>query len=207
MRGRRLSLAFALLAPGCVIVAPQPQAPGPATQGPPAEPLLPPIHAGEVRFLLGAGQLDEDDWAPTDEPIVLGVEYMRQGPDAWVGFELGSRIAGDAATVNGVDLSLVTWELYGGLHRTFLPEGMVQPYIGAGASLVFVSAEASDGWLSSSDEDVTFGLYAHAGFVVRVDAVLLGLDARVLGATDVDMFGWSGDVDTTQFCLFVGFGV
>ncbi len=165
------------------------------------------IEQGELRLLLGAGQLDEDTWEPTDQPIVLGVEYARQAPESWLGYEFGFRLGVDTATVDDVDLSIVTGDLYGGYHHTFFPQSPLQPYFGLGVALVTASAEASQGFTSISDEDVSFGFYAHAGVAYDAESFILGLDGRYIGGTDVDMFGGSFDVDMSQVCLFVGFGV
>lgn len=162
---------------------------------------------GEVRFLLGAGTLDKETWEPTDKPVILGAEYVRQEADSWLGYELGTRLGMDTASESGVDLTLVTLELYGGYHHTFLAESSFRPYLGAGAALVSATADASDGFISVNDDDVTFGFYAHAGVAWDLDGWVLGLDGRYLGGTDVDLFGGSWDVDMTQVCLFGGFGI
>ena len=66
---------------------------------------------GEVRFLLGAGTLDKETWEPTDKPVILGAEYVRQEADSWLGYELGTRLGMDTASESGVDLTLLTLEL------------------------------------------------------------------------------------------------
>jgi len=164
-------------------------------------------HDGEVRFLLGGGALDKETWEPTDKPLVLGAEYVRQEPDSWLGYELGTRLGIDTANVSGTDLTLFTFELYGGYHHTFFADSAFQPYVGAGLGLVSATADATDGFVSVNDDDVSFGFYAHAGVAWDLDGWVLGLDGRYLGGTDVDLFGGSFDVDMTQVSLFLGFGI
>ncbi|NUP96253.1 MAG: hypothetical protein HUU28_08835 [Planctomycetaceae bacterium] len=208
MRSAIAASVVAFVGTACIVVTPPP-APSAATGEDAAAVAATPanVERGQVTFLLGAQQLDEDDWAPTDEPIVFGAELTQQKPGAWAGFEVGTRLAGDSATVNGVDVSLVSWELYGGARRTFFTESDLQPYIGAGITLLLVALEGDSGWNTTSDEDVSLGAYVHAGCSYRIDQLLLGLDVRLVGGTDVDLYGYSSDMDSTQVCLFVGFGL
>ncbi|MCY3002276.1 MAG: hypothetical protein NTV21_10780 [Planctomycetota bacterium] len=211
MRSAIASCVVAFVSTACIVVTPPPAQPAVAQEGAAAvvapQPSPASVERGHVTFLLGAQQLDEDDWAPTDEPIVFGVELTQQKADAWAGFEVGTRLAGDSATVNGVDISLVSWELYGGARRTFFTDSDLQPYIGAGITLLLVALEGDCGWNTTSDEDVSLGAYVHAGCSYRIDQALLGLDVRCVGGTDVDLYGYSSDMDSTQVCLFVGFGL
>ena len=138
---------------------------------------------------------------------MLGAEFVRQEPDSWLGYEFGTRLGIDTADVEGIDLTLVTFEIYGGYHHTFLTDSAFQPYVGAGAALVSATADATDGFVSVNDDDFTFGFYARAGVAWDLDGWVLGLDGRYLGGTDVDLFGGSFDVDMTQVSLFVGFGI
>ena len=211
MRSAIAASFVAFFGTACIVVTPPPAAPAVAQDGttPVSGAVASPanVERGQVTFLLGAQQLDEDDWAPTDEPIVFGVEFTQQKAGAWTGFEVGSRLAGDAATVSGVDISLVSWELYGGARRTFFTDRDLQPYIGAGITLLLVTLEGDSGWNTTSDEDVSLGAYVHAGCSYRIDQLLLGLDVRYVGGTDVELYGYSSDMDSTQVCLFVGFGL
>lgn len=197
MRAIMSLVALVSLASACASV--------PTSSGPPQAAGV--AHEGEVRFLLGGGALDKETWEPTDKPVILGAEYARQEADSWLGYELGTRLGIDTATAGGVDLTLVTFEFYGGYHHTFRADSDFRPYVGAGAAIVSATADASDGFVSVNDDDVTFGLYAHAGVAWDLGGWVLGLDGRYLGGTDVDLFGGSWDVDMTQVCLFGGFGI
>ena len=197
MRALMFLVASAALVPACASV---PTGPVPLQAARVAQ-------EGEIRFLLGGGTLDKETWEPTDKPVVLGAEFVRQEPDSWLGYEFGTRLGIDTADVEGIDLTLVTFEIYGGYHHTFLTDSAFQPYVGAGAALVSATADATDGFVSVNDDDFTFGFYARAGVAWDLDGWVLGLDGRYLGGTDVDLFGGSFDVDMMQVSLFVGFGI
>lgn len=208
----RLSLAsiglFVLLSACAAVPSAAPTAALQDPQQPTVVPGPPPAPEmnGQLRLLLGMGQLDEDEWAPTEEPILFGGEFVYQGRDSWLGFEFGTRLAGDYEEVNNVDLSLFVSELYAGPAMLFMRGSPVQPYIGAGVSLVLVYADAESGFVAVEDDDVSFGFYAHAGLAFKVGQFLMGVDARILTGTDLDMFGTSTDVDGEQYSLFFGFG-
>lgn len=197
MRALMFLVASAVLVPACASVP----------TGPLPLQAASVVQEGEIRFLLGGGTLDKETWEPTDKPVILGAEYVRQEADSWLGYELGTRLGIDTATEGSVDLTLVTFEFYGGYHHTFRADSDFRPYVGAGAAIVSATADASDGFVSVNDDDVTFGLYAHAGVAWDLGGWVLGLDGRYLGGTDVDLFGGSWDVDMTQVCLFGGFGI
>lgn len=191
--------ALAALVSGCSASggARAPQAAGPA--------VLP----NTFHALLGARQFGDDDyWSPLDEQGVLAVEFAHEPPGAPVGFELGCALAGATDSINNFDRTAAEVELYGGFRKTFFREGALRPYLGAGLSLVSVAEEDETVIGSLDDDDASAGLYVHGGLELAVgDAFSLGLDARVLTGTDVELFGVSTDADYTQFALFFGWSL
>lgn len=192
-----------------------------APQGPGAR-FKPQPSLGSTQLKLNQQQLDEDYWRPASKHLGFGLETSFERLDDWVGGEAGFNFAMDDDEGVYVDpeqgntkikTDMVLVELYGGLHRTFLRESFVRPYVGAGASVFWVQADQvikpTQGDRSSDEEDeFAFGLYAHGGVSFQVGRNFqLGVDVRVVGLTDVDVLtGPSGDVDYHQISFFLGYG-
>jgi hypothetical protein len=193
-----LFLFAACAAPPPALLAAPPELAAPA---PPPQAM--PARAHQVQVLLGGQSLDEDDWAPVDELFALGVTYSYDHPDDVVGFEVGLQGAFDSEDVLGVDISVGVSELYFGVHKAFFGDSRVQPYLGAGLTLVAVSTEGTNGFVSVSDDDACGAFYGHGGVkFLLTEGFALGLDLRFVGGTDVTLFGYETDVDYGQFGIF-----
>lgn len=160
---------------------------------------------GVVGLMLGTRSLDDDvAWDQIEQPFVLGVEAATFGNP--IGFEGGISLAGDSTTVEGVDVSDTFVETYIGARGTF-GSGPVFPYIGAGGTLILASVEGDAGGFSVSDDDTTLGFYAHGGVLFRIGtSFFLGLDARLVTGTSLEIFDIDTDADYTQLTAFLGFG-
>ena len=176
----------------------------------PSESQAPPSETGKVgthsvHVLVGKLMLDEDDWAPLDEPFVLGVMYAREKAGDPLGFELGLQLGGQNETSGGVDFTSAFVELAGGIRKTWLRDRVVQPYIGGGLSLIGVGIEAEQGGLSTDDDDSTVGVYVHGGVLFApFDNFEFGLDLRIVRGTDISLSGANGDIDSEQVSLVFG---
>jgi len=177
---------------------------------------------GATRLLFGRQQLDEEYWQPADEHLSVGFEtaFERQGD--WLGGEGGMFVTiddgeevYDLATYgeSEVDTELKMLEVYVGLHRTFLRQTRLRPYVGAGGSALLLHGKqdivpSSGPGASSDNKELTFGLYAHAGISFQImDEFQIGVDYRVLAFTDVDVLTpETGDIDYQLFSIFLGFG-
>lgn len=155
--------------------------------------------------LAGGRSLDDDvAWEDLESPVMLGVEGGNVGRP--LGYEVGLSIAGDSTDVAGVDVSNRFLELSAG-GRLIFGEGTVLPYLGAGLALVMVEIEAEDGGLTASDDDVTPGFYGHGGILFRVgERFHLGLDARLMMGTEVDLVGIESDADYAQLAAVFAWG-
>ncbi len=166
-----------------------------------------------LNVLLGRRQLDEDDWAPIDEPGVLGLEYANERAGSAVGFEIGFSLAAAeedefVSGIGNVEFTNSFFEIYGGMRKTFFVDAGVRPYIGAGLAVISAALEAESGGASVDDDETTFGGYAHGGVEFRItDNFRLGLDLRAVFGTDLELFDVSGDADYTQLALVAGFSI
>jgi hypothetical protein len=172
---------------------------------------------GTSRLLVGFQDLDEDYWEPSDGYWTVGMETSFERLSDWVGGEGGWLFSmqnerdtfGD--TVIGVDRTQV--EIYFGLHRTFLREAFLRPYVGAGGSILWVEADQEIGpvggeYASDEEREFALGAYAHAGVALQLsEAWQIGVDYRALLSTKIDVLaGSEGDADYTLLSVFVGFG-
>jgi hypothetical protein len=210
---RGCAAAALLLATACSSV-PSRSAPASPSASPSASPQES-VDSGvsSLNLLVGMRRLDEDDWEPVDEPGVVGLEYANERPNAALGFEFGLAIAAaeEDEFVTGlgdVEFTNRALEVYGGLRKTFFADAAVRPYLGAGVTAIGVEVEGESGGVSADDDDTTFGGYAHGGLEFRItNSFRLGIDARAVFGTDVDLFGASGDVDYEQLALVAGFSI
>lgn len=151
-------------------------------------------------FYLGSRSLDEDDWRPVEDQGVFGAEFSHRV--STVGWEVGVLGSRDESKSAGQTIEGTTSELYGGLRMSF-GDQVVRPYVGAGATLLRAKLDVKNG---PDDDDGTLGAYAHAGFTVDVfPRAYVGLDARWVFGSDVELNGNSRDVDYRQLALIVGF--
>lgn len=154
-----------------------------------------------VNFLLGARELDEDEWQPVDEQGVFGAEFSHRFSE--IAWEVGVLGSADEARSGGGDVEGTLSELYGGLRYEF-GDQVVRPYVGAGATFVGAKIDVENG---PDDDDSTLAAYVHGGITIDVfPRAYVGLDARGVFGSDVELLGTSRDIDYAQLALVVGFG-
>jgi hypothetical protein len=80
--------------------------------------------------------------------------------------------------------------------------------MGGGATFVEAKGEASfPGFGSAEDSDNSPGLYVEGGVYWRLASRLnIGVHARLVAGTDVDLFSVNGDADYGQFGFLIGWG-
>jgi hypothetical protein len=164
--------------------------------------------ASYLSIHVGRRSLDEDDWAPIDDPPAIAFEFARV-PDSGLGWEVGLGLSYDEEDLGAFDFDATILELYGGARADLAgPGAVVVPYLGLGLSIAVVESSGSSGSSSVSDDDATFGFYAHGGIAVPIgDNLRIGADVRGLFGTDVELFGVAADVDYAQVTIFIAFGV
>lgn len=160
------------------------------------------LHDNRVSLYLGQRSLDEDDYAPVDKQATLGVEYARETAGSVIGWEVGLMASGDEDDVGGFNVKGSTGELYGGIHKSF-GTGTVRPYVGAGLAYIGSKVEVSG---VGDDDDSSAAGYAHAGVTFDLGpSFFLGLDARLLFGSDLEIAGVNTDADYGQLALVLGF--
>jgi hypothetical protein len=192
----KLALALSLSA-ALASCAASSAAPTRAARAPDAE------YAQHFGFYLGGRQYDEGDWDPVDDHAMLGVDYSNEPDESPVGFEAGFMASAAEGDTAGSDVEAVTGELFGGLHKSF-GSGRLRVPLGAGIAALRAAVDLPG---QDDDSDVSLAFYAHGGVGVALGQnVSLGLDARGLFGSDVEISGFDADADYVQLALVLGVG-
>ena len=86
-------------------------------------------------------------------------------------------------------------------------ERSFKPYVGGGLAWVGAHKKATVGQLSLTDDDRSAGFYVNGGLVWRIgEHFNVGLGARLMTGTDIELFGEKGDADYFQVGLLMGYG-
>jgi hypothetical protein len=170
------------------------------------EPWDDPDRPTRVSLLVGQRNFDEDDYEPVDEQVMAGIEFVHEARESVIGWEFG--LAGSATEEDdvlfGADVEAKTGEIYAGIRKS-IGTGMVRPYIGGGIAYIHSELELSGPMVSESVDDGSFAGYAHVGVSLGLtSAFFVGVDARLLFASDLDYEDFDSDADYVQLALTIG---
>jgi len=172
------------------------------------------LGAGTVSLLLGSETLDEGFWAPTDQPLSVGLAVHVPLSRSRAGLQLGGIMAWESTTAflpapvsdfGDIDLDMV--EAFVGFGAVF-PEpepSTSHASFSVGASLCEVdySITTTSGTVSASDD--TTGFYLSIGGGQRYGKVELNGIVRFRLGTDLELFGVKGDIDSTSLHFSIGY--
>lgn len=180
---------------------------GTSTAGAPATE----YRSSKIDLYLGGRALDEDDWSPVEDQTVLGVEFVHEGLDWPVGYEIAlsvSEKSKDDVRVGPttVDVTGKTGEIAAGVRKTFLKDERFHPYLGGGLAAIQAKFRGEDSTgVSASDDDTSGAFYVHGGVDFDLGpSFVIGLDLRMLFGSDITLFGVNGDADYGQLALLIG---
>lgn len=107
-----------------------------------------------------------------------------------------------------IDIEGKTSEIYGGARKYFDTGSPVEPYLGAGLSVIRaeVSGSVAGYGYSVSDDATSTGLFFDGGVLYRAGSFNIGLGLRLLTGTSGEIFGVSSDANYTQAALVIGYG-
>ena len=145
----------------------------------------PVLAEGDVNFILGTKQLDEDDWGTLDEHGEFGV-LASFGPDDWP-IRIAVDVLGTADEVTvidpgsglGVSVQGMTSEIDVGVRKIWV-KGNVRPFLGGGIGLVQAEIEAAAFGVVVSSDDTGVGVWIDGGVFWRI-AISVPLLAVFLG--------------------------
>jgi opacity protein-like surface antigen len=161
----------------------------------------------QVGFGLGLRQFDSDA-DPAENHLNLGFEYAGRA-ESGLGFEAGTNVSGGSGTVGPVDVTLMSWELYGGGRYTF-DTGSVLPFVNLGVSALYQRAEFETSGLAGtlSFDDTSLALYFGGGLDFPIsDRMYLGAQIRRTLGHEFESGGLSADTDSTQYLLRIGWNL
>ena len=166
-----------------------------------------------MQLLLGGRHLSDGGlWAPVEDQVVIGSEFDWIAAGSVLGFEIGFQASFGSETeeagVVSIDQAGSALELYGGPRfDTALFGSSIHLLAGAGPSLLRADRSQEINGSLRSDSEGSLGIYAHAGLMLDLGDIGLGLDYRLRWGQDMtgfeDVFGTSrtGDADYGQLAL------
>jgi hypothetical protein len=172
------------------------------------------LAGGSVKLMLGTESLDDDYWAPTDEPLDIGAAMTVPLTETGVVAEVGVLLLSDSGSLFDPGLGVVVnadmsgTELFAGVgvQITTGPQGMQYACFTAGISHSDVDYKVEvPGSGSASDDDTTTGLYLSMGGGMRSGGFDIAAAFRLRLGTDVTLFGLGGDLDSTGILVAIGY--
>ncbi len=159
--------------------------------------------AGNVNFLLGQRELDDDVWGSDFESQpAFGVQADFGGSQWPVLMAVGLHLSGQSEDYGYGDVTVAVAEISFGANWLPLRKGAVRPYLGGGFESVGLAIDTP---YDDTESDSSLGYYVNGGIYWRLgDHFNLGLDLRLLRGTDFDKFGVNANC--TQYSLLLGFG-
>lgn len=176
--------------------------------------VVPAFAGGNVNFVGGGRGLDRDLWGELDQQPVFGVMVDYIAP-TWP-VRLEGAIFFSSETTDEVEPVFFTTsevegrvsELAAGLNKTWGERGRARPFVGGGLAWVVAEKEVRSAFFGDAHEDSdALGVYVHGGIFWRVSSTFnLGVDARLMGTTDVGLLGVSGGAGYGQVGILLGVG-
>ena len=190
---------------------------------------------GNANFVLGGRGLSSDFWEPNEGQGSLGVN-VDFGKESWpvqialgmhgsfatneeglgFGHDFDRPELADFANFADFDIDVDSLkadvnssvgEFSAGILWRRKGERKVIPYVGGGVTWVSVRKEIEHRFVTISDDDFSPGGYVNGGVFWRLGKRFnIGIDARIVGGTNIELFGEDGDANYGQLGLILGWG-
>lgn len=163
---------------------------------------------GNVNMLLGMKYLEDDDWEPVEDQLLLGVMFDITPPGSPIAFAVDLLATGDDDDYyDGYDYYETTGsttEIDLGI-RWYTPPAVIRGYIGGGLALVNAEITVEVNGHEASEDDSAVGFFLNGGLVVTLVRHLnLGLNARYSEA-EVDIAGYEAEAGGFALAGFIGY--
>jgi hypothetical protein len=155
-----------------------------------------------VEIAAGPHGLDEGSWAPLDARVVGALTWSGRRPGWPCGIEAGAQYARaesqDESVASGADFFDIrvgaAWEW-----RAF---DWLELVCGAGPHFSRVNVEEPGTFMPVTEDDVSIGIYAHAGAFVRVfGSLAVGVEGQWADGTDYHVLGESRSASTAELLV------
>jgi opacity protein-like surface antigen len=156
-----------------------------------------------IGVLVGERKFSDGDLQDLniDRSYIYGVEIESHSASSGLGWEAGYQYSSDDNDVEGLSTEIQLQEGYLGGRWTINADGRLQPYVGGGLSILDVDIDGGP----SSDDDMCYGAYLHAGLQWAFDRLRFGVDLRHVFA-DAHVLGEDVGLDYDQLALTAAFG-
>jgi outer membrane protein with beta-barrel domain len=163
----------------------------------------PAFAGGNANFIVGGRTLEKGEWDPLQDQTFFGVN-VDFGKERWpVQLEAGTSGSRKDKTFFGQDLTLTVSELSFGVLRRWSTGKNIRLYMGGGLTNITAKIEVS----GRSADDSSLGLYGHGGIYWRLGRRFnIGVDARLVRATDINFPGGSTNANYDQLGVLAGWG-
>lgn len=124
--------------------------------------------SGNVNFLLGVKNLEEDDWEPVERQTEFGVDVDFKHSNWPISLIFGVSASYDDDTVEGIYVEGKTSEFYFGVKKIFDDHANVRPYVGVGLVNIYAEGEAELFGVTVSEDDSAFGIWFGGGIYFTI---------------------------------------
>lgn len=168
--------------------------------------------AGDVNlnfYPASARWLDKDLWDPVETHYAFGgtVDFGESGWPIHIALGLhGSSGVKDYDSGPLDEITAGVGELSFGIARVWETEGRARPFLSGGLSFVSASIEVDSSFSGTADDDdESIGAWIEGGVYWRLKPHFnLGLHGRVMGGSEITLFGVEGDADYWQLGPMIG---
>jgi hypothetical protein len=168
------------------------------------------VYGRQVSFGVGLRTFEDEDFGELDDQVAWTLDYCEPMQAGALRLEGGMHYSYDDAsgTSGGEDVRLKskTFELSVGVNLSQLA-GRFRPYMGIGASLLFLELRALDEDVDVlfDDDELTVGGYAKAGLLFQVTRTShLGVEFRHFEGGDVTLDGQDLGTSYDQLLFVLG---
>jgi hypothetical protein len=156
-----------------------------------------------VNVYGGTRSLDTEDLGSLDDQLVYGFDAVLKLDLPLLAVEGGWFHAeeDDDSTAGLTNAEFTSEEYFVGLRIAPWP-WLIEPYGSIGATLIDAELDSDGG----SDDDGSLAFYARVGAAISIAFLRIGVDARGLFGSDVDLDTIDTDIDNYQLTAFLGIG-
>ncbi len=169
---------------------------------------------GNVNGFLGAKILDEDDWAPVDEHVEIGILLDFKQKSWPISIAIDLLFSSDEEDINFAVLNFGTFnanlegnttEFNLGIRKIWDNLSKVRPFIGGGIAFINAEVKGTALGISVSDDDTGVGVWFDGGvYFTLTEHFNIGVDVRWSKA-EVTLFNIDGEAGGWHVGALLGF--